>query len=87
MASDSYELSISDAISLTVVSSCDTHDLFFLKTILLVTKDLVVLKEVHQVTMYDLFESFGVNISMSVIVCNWVKNSSVTRQIRTYILW
>ena len=43
----------------------------FPETILLVTKDLVVLKEVHQVTMYDVFESFGVNRSMSVIVCNW----------------
>ena len=71
MASICCELPIPVARSLTVVSSCDSHDLFILKTILLVTKDLVVLKEVHQMTMDDVFENFGANRSMSVIVCNW----------------
>ena len=33
----------------------------FPETMLLVTKDLVVLKEVHQVSMDDVFENFGAN--------------------------
>ena len=40
----------------------------FPETMLLATKDLVVLKEVHQVTMDDVFQTFG---QMSMMrVCN-----------------